>query len=155
MPAVFVDRGRHTFLEFRDTGKVKHFVTMTNGVIEIIQLSVNEVKSNGLKPHNSTPEHFARVYLSSYLEISRSARAILNGIIGHSEAHSPEPAATSFSGGSVSLEQICEGLKLDPSRCRKYLRKLVEKPGGRWAWSPEEAEKISSLLKECFNSEPQ
>ena len=153
MPSVYVDRSRHTFLEFRDTGKVKHFVTMLNGNIDIVQYSQSEQKSMGLKAHKSSPEHFARVYLSSFLEISRGARAILNGIIGHSSEPIRDTGATSFSGGTVSLEEIAQGLKLDPSKCRKHLRKLVEKPGGRWAWSPEEAEKISALLQECLAHE--
>jgi len=148
MPAVFVDAARHTFLEFRDTGKVKHYVTMLNGNIDIIQLSPSEQKQ--LKLTTDTPEHFAKVYMDSYLDISRSARAILRGILGVTEESQPSDSGPRFTGGTVSLEQISLDLQLDPSKCRKHLRKLVEKPGGRWEWSPEEAEKITSLLKECF-----
>jgi len=148
MPAVFVDAARHTFLEFRDTGKVKHYVTMLNGNIDIIQLSPSEQKQ--LKPTTDTPEHFAKVYMDSYLDISRSARAILRGILGVTEESQPSDSGPRFTGGTVSLEQISQDLQLDPGKCRKHLRKLVEKPGGRWEWSPEEAEKITSLLKECF-----
>ena len=151
MPAVFVDAARHTFLEFRDTGKVKHYISMLDGSINIIQMTPSEQKQ--LKPCTSTPEHFAKTYLSSYLEISRSARAILKGILGDHAPTVENPSDTSFSGGTVSLEEISQVNNWCPSKARKHLRKLVEKPGGRWAWSPEEAEKITALLKECFGSE--
>ena len=148
---VFVDAGRHTFLEFRDTGKVKHYVSMLDGTIDIIQMTPAEQKQ--LKPCASTPEHFAKTYLNSFLEVSRSAKAILKGILGTHSDIPENPSAPRFTEGTVSLEQICEVSRWEPSRARKHLRKLVEKPGGRWAWSPEEAEKITTLLKECFASE--
>lgn len=151
MPAVYVDRSRHTFLEFRDTGKVKHYISMLDGTIDIIQMTPAEQKQ--LKPCSSTPEHFAQTYLNSFLEISRSAKAILKGILGTHSDIPENPGAPRFTEGTVSLEQISQELNLDPSKCRKHLRKLVEKPGGRWAWSPEEAERITTLLKECFASE--
>jgi len=88
--------------------------------------------------------------MDSYLDISRSARAILRGILGVTEESQPSDSGPRFTGGTVSLESICEALQLDPSKCRKHLRRLVEKPGGRWEWSSEGAEKITSLLKECF-----
>lgn len=151
MPRVWVDRNRHTFLEYRDTGKVRHYVTMMNGSIETIQMTPTEFKQ--LEPCLSTPEHFANTYLKSSLDISRSARAILSTILKGSGQSVPEPSATSFSQGSVTLEQIVQENNWDAHKARKFLRKLVNKPGGRWAWPPEEAEKIVSMLKECFADE--
>ena len=148
---VWVDSSRHTYLQYRDTGKVRHFITMESGSIDQVQLKyVDYVK---LKPCKSTPEQFARVYLGSCLNISRGARAILRGILGaHTESEAPVEAAR-FSGGTVSLQEISEVLGKSPTECRKHLRKLVNKPGGRWVWSPEEAEKITNLLRECFINE--
>lgn len=148
MPKVWVDRNRHTFLEYRDSGKVRHYVSMVNGSIEIVQMGQAEYKH--LEHCLSTPEHFARIYLKSTLGISRAARAILSGILSDTGESVPEPSGASFSSGTVSLEQICEGFNWNPSKARKHLRKLMEKPGGRWAWSPEDAEKIVTMLKECF-----
>ena len=151
MPRVWVDRNRHTFLEYRDTGKVRHYVSMIGGSIEVMQMTPTEYKQ--LEPCLSTPEQFAKTYLKSTLGISRAARAILTGILGATGESVPAPSATSFHSGTVTLEQISEENNWNPSKARKHLRKLMDKPGGRWAWSPEDAEKIVTMLKECFADE--
>lgn len=149
---IFIDHNQHTYLQYRDSGKVRHFVTLRDGSIDCIQLHPKDyLRFKKYVKH--TPEHFAEVYLSSYLAISRQARVILRGILGHSSELEAQPEATSFSGGSVGLQEICEASGWEPSKARKFLRKLIEKPGGRWEWSPEEAQKISGMLKECFASE--
>jgi len=147
--AVYQDRNRHTYLQYRDAGKTRHFVTMCSGGIDCVQLTAKDyLRFKKYEKH--TPEHFAEVYLKSFLSISRQARVILRGVLGYSsESEAPEERA-SFSGTSVSLEEIAQANNWEPSKCRKFLRKLVEKPGGRWAWSPEEADKIAGMLKECF-----
>ena len=150
--SVFVDRQRHTFLQYRDNGRTRHFVTMQDGTIECVALSPADYMR--FKPVlNSTPEQFAKTYLSSYLPISRSARVVLRGILGQSEDLPAAGERASFSGGSVGIQEIALANNWDPSRCRKFLRKLVDKPGGRWEWSPEEADKITGMLKECFANE--
>ena len=149
---VFFDRNRHTYLQYRDAGKTRHFITMHTGTIECIQLTAKDfLRLRKYDKHG--PEHFANTCLKSHLPITRSARVILRGLLGQSEvAGAPEERA-SFSGTSVSLEEISQLNNWEPSKCRKFLRKLVEKPGGRWAWSPEEAEKITVMLKECFTDD--
>ena len=148
---VWVDSNRHTFLQYRDSGKVRHFVTMRDGSIDLVQLRYTEYIK--FKPCKSTPLQFAQIYLKSTLWISRSARAILRGVLGETEEKSAQPEAPSFSGGTVTLGDISQVLGKEPSACRKHLRKLVSKPGGRWAWTPEEAEKVVSMLRECFRNE--
>jgi hypothetical protein len=146
---VFINHNRNTFLQYRDAGKTRHYVTMMDGSIDCIQLSAKDYR--GLKVEKkSTPEHFAEVYLKSHLSISRPARAILRAVLGESGDIQENPSDPRFS-GSVTLEQIAEGNNWEPSRCRKFLRKLVDKPGGRWAWPPEEAEKITNILRECMS----
>lgn len=146
---IFIDHNRHTYLQYRDAGKTRHFVTLRDGSIDCVQLSAKDyMRFKKYEKHDA--QHFARVYLSSHLDISRQARVILRGILGQSEGAAAPEERASFSGGSVGLQQIAEAGGWEPSRCRKFLRKLVEKPGGRWEWSPEEAEKISAMLKECF-----
>lgn len=149
MYSVWVDSGRHTFLQYRDTGKTRHYVSMRDGSIDLVQMNRSEFIR--LKPCASTPEHLASVYLKSFMSISRGARAILRGVLGESEDSAPAPSATSFTGGTVSLAQISEGRGWDLARARKFLRKLVDKPSGRWEWSPEEAQRIESILEECFD----
>lgn len=149
---VFFDRNRHTYLQYRDAGKTRHFITMHTGTIECIQLTAKDfLRLRKYDKHG--PEHFANTCLKSHLPITRSARIILRGLLGQSEATGAPEERASFSGASVSLDEIAQMNNWEPSKCRKFLRKLVEKPGGRWAWSPEEAEKITVMLKECFTND--
>lgn len=149
---VFFDRNRHIYLQYRDAGKTRHFITMHTGTIECIQLTAKDfLRLRKYDKHG--PEHFANTCLKSHLPITRSARVILRGLLGQSEATGATEERASFSGTSVSLEEISQLNNWEPSKCRKFLRKLVEKPGGRWAWSPEEAEKITVMLKECFTND--
>lgn len=149
---VFFDRNRHTYLQYRDAGKTRHFITMHTGTIECIQLTAKDfLRLRKYDKHG--PEHYANTCLKSHLPITRSARVILRGLLGQSEATGAPEERASFSGASVSLDEIARMSNWEPSKCRKFLRKLVEKPGGRWAWSPEEAEKITIMLKECFTND--
>lgn len=146
---VFVDRNRHTYLLYRENDKTKQYVSMSSGKIDTV--SLNRSESKDLVEYTAqTPQHFAKVYLKSYMEISRAARAILAGVLGAEIAHSEESSSPKFSSGAVGLEEICEALKITPQVARKHLRKLVDKPGGRWAWEPEQAEKIKQMLVECL-----
>ena len=150
--AIYLDFNRHTYLQYRDAGKTRHFVCLKNGSIECVQLQAKDFMR--LKKYEKrTPQQFAETYLKSHLTITRQARVILRGILGQSGEIPADPAAASFSGGSVTLEQIAEANQWDATRCRKFLRKAVEKPGGRWAWAPEEAEKIQAMLKEYFTND--
>ena len=146
---VFVDRNRHTYLLYRENDKTKQYVSMVSGKIDTVSLGRSEFKDL-VEYTAQTPQHFAEVYLKSYMEISRAARAILAGVLGTEIAQTEEPSGSKFSSGSVGLEEICEVLKITPQVARKHLRKLVEKPGGRWEWEPEQAEKIKQMLTECI-----
>lgn len=148
---VMVDNNRHTFLFYRDVGKTKHYISTLDGKVDIVALGREDQRR--LKPCKSTPEHYAEIFLKSHLEISRAARAILRGILGHSEALTAPGEGPSFSGSVVTIAEISESLGKPPNKCRKFLRKLVDKPGGRWEWSAEEAEKVKVLLIECFSRE--
>ena len=146
---IYLDYNRHSYLQYRDAGKTRHFVTLKGGSIDCVQLSAKDFMR--LKKYEKrTPQQFAETYLSSPLAISRQAKVILRGVLGKSSETEGQQERASFSGGSVTLEEIAEANQWDPSRCRKFLRKTVEKPGGRWAWEPEEAGKIQSMLKEFF-----
>lgn len=146
---VFIDRNRHTYLLYRDSEKTKQFVSMVSGKIDTVSLSKSEFKDL-IEYTLQTPQHFADIYLKSYMEISRAARAVLAGVLGTELAAVAEASAPSFSSGSVGLEEICEALKITPQVARKHLRKLVDKPGGRWEWEPDQAEKIKQMLVECI-----
>lgn len=149
---VFTDHNRHTFLQYRDMGKTRHYVAMLEGSIDCIQLSAKDFR--GLKKYEKcTPEHFAEVYLKSHLPLSRSARAILRGVLGDSGDPAEGASDKKFSSGTVTLEEILEGTGISPQHARKFLRKTVDKPGGRWAWEPEEAARILEMLVEWNKNE--
>ena len=61
----------------------------------------------------------------------------------------PKVKKTKGPTGAVSLKDICEKLKVDPSKARRILRKhKVDKPGGSWEWTDQQQiSKIESLLK--------
>lgn len=146
---VYVDRNRHTYLMFRDNGKTRQYVSMLSGQIEIVQLSQKDFKDLILRT-DTTPQQFAEVYLKSTQEISRSARAILRVVLGGLEEKSSTQEAPRFSSATVSLQEICENYRWNPSRVRKHLRKLMNKPGGRWVFTQDEAQKIINMVKECL-----
>lgn len=149
---IYTDRNSYTYLQYRDSGKVRHFITLRTGTIECIQLTAKDFMR--FRPYDKkTPAEFAKTYLNSFLPISRQARVILRGIIGESGEDAAASEATSFSGGTVGIQEICDANQWIPGKARKHLRKLIEKPGGRWEWSPEEAQKIEAMLKECFANE--
>jgi hypothetical protein len=47
----------------------------------------------------------------------------------------------------VPLKKLCSEVDIDPKDARMILRKKkVEKPGGRWEWAKDEAEKVKAIL---------
>ena len=77
---VFFDRNRHIYLQYRDAGKTRHFITMHTGTIECIQLTAKDfLRLRKYDKHG--PEHFANTCLKSHLPITRSARVIFAGFI--------------------------------------------------------------------------
>ena len=153
---IFTDHNRYTYLQYRDNGKTRDYVSMVEGSIDCIKLSVRDLK--GFKPYTkSTPEHFAKTYLDSHLAISRAARAVLRGVLGFSNGPESKIEGVSdprFSEGTVGIQEIALENNWEPSHCRRFLRKAMEKPGGRWNFTPEEAQRVTEMLKEYFTSEP-
>ncbi len=151
---VFINFNGNTFLSYRETEKVGCFVSLMSGSIETIQLTINEMRRMKLTHYDKcTPEHFAKVYLSSYLPITSQARAILRPLVGISGDSIENLGDQKFSSGTVSLQEICEIYSWDPKQVRKHLRKLMNKPGGRWEWDPDEAQKVIAMVKECLPQE--
>jgi len=149
---IFTDHNRHTYLQYRDNGKTRNYISMVDGTIDCIQLSKTDFIR--LKPYiKSTTEHFAKTYLNSHLTISRAARAVLRGVLGDSGAENEASGDPRFSGGTVGIQEIALENNWEPSHCRRFLRKTLDKPGGRWVFSPEEAQRITEMLKEYFTRE--
>lgn len=64
------------------------------------------------------------------------------------------PSKRAATGKVVVLKQICQELKLEPRKARSMLRSAAkakkvprEADGGRWQWSPEDAETVKILLR--------
>ena len=154
--AIFLDHNRHALLQYRDTGKTRHYIGIVDGTIECLQLTQKDFR--GLKPYAiRTPGHFAETYLKSTLPISRTARSILRSILGFSEGSdgpTENRSAPRFQSLGVTIEQIAQENNWSASKCRKFLRKTMEKPGGRWVFSPEEAQNVVVMLKEFFDADP-
>ena len=150
---IFIDHNRHTYLQYRNNGKTRNFVSMVEGSIDCVQLSAKEFRSFKLYT-KYTPEHFAKTYLKSHLAISRSARAVLRGILGDSSQENEGAGSPRFSEGTVGIQEIALENNWEPSHCRRFLRKAMDKPGGRWNFSPEEAQRVTEMLKEYFASDP-
>lgn len=54
---------------------------------------------------------------------------------------------------NIRLGDICEGLKLDPTEVRKWLRESdIPKPGGRWEWPPAQVAEVTRKIKEFFSA---
>lgn len=150
---IFTDYHRHTYLQYRDNGKTRSYIAMVDGSIDCIQLPAKDFR--GLKLYTkSTPEHFAKTYLNSYLAISRSARAVLRGILGDSSPESVAAGDPRSESGTVGIQELAAENNWEPSHCRRFLRKAMDKPGGRWNFTPEEAQKVTEMLKEYFSSDP-
>lgn len=150
--AIFLDHNRKALLQYRDTGKARHYIGIVDGTIDCLQLTQKDFR--GLKSYvKQTPEHFADTYLKSTLPISRPARAILRAVLGFQEGSdgpTENRSAPRFQSLGVTIEQLAQENNWSASKCRKFLRKTMEKPGGRWVFSPEEAQKVTDMLKEFF-----
>lgn len=151
MNLIFTDHNRRVLLQYRDLGKTRQYVAIVDGQVDCVQLTQKDWRGL-IHYEKGTAEDFAKRFLTSHLPISRAARAILRGILGSGEGDSEALSDPRFSGsgGTVSLEDALLGTNINPSHARKFLRKNVDKPGGRWAWPPEEAEKIKQMLIEAF-----
>lgn len=58
----------------------------------------------------------------------------------------PRSSSKSSSGNTLNLKQLCQELKLDPSKARQKLRKKFGATGARYEWTPDEAVKIREVL---------
>ena len=64
------------------------------------------------------------------------------------ERPTPKPRSSSATtGDTVTLKDLCQELKLDPSKARQKLRKKFGATGARYEWSKEEAEKIKEVIR--------
>ena len=151
MNPIFTDHNRRVLLQYRDMGKTRQYVAIVDGQVDCVQLTQKDWRGL-IHYEKGTAEDFAKRFLTGHLPISRAARAILRGILGAAEGEFETTGGPRFSGGTVSLEEILQEIpSLSPSKARKFLRANLAKPGGRWVWSPDEAEKIKAMLMELNN----
>lgn len=77
----------------------------------------------------------------------RTKRRVEEGKTSSAPATPKVPKAEAIPGG-IPLKKLCADVDIDPKDARRCLRaKKVEKPGGRWEWTPERAEEIKVILR--------
>jgi len=159
-PRVYMRQRTHTYLFLRDGRSYGYFLTMESGSIEIVKLErqdnqgyqVRDYKGDmwDLVPLLGDFERAIRNYheskLSRSIKADREIRTILGLELpkeesagGAEEAQTRAPKDSPSQKGSITLTQLCEGLKIEPGIARKILRGKMEKPGASWSWPNREA----------------
>lgn len=168
----FRDR-THTYLFLRMKKDKGHFLTMEDGIIEVVKVPFEEGefrvwKANEgeveervariyykLTPVDYDPMKAIMVYWNSTLDKTVAADRELRLLLGMQtqgpeDPRSPSLAkkATAGKDREISLADICLELDMEGSQARKILRTMgIEKPGERWEWpNPEQASSIKEML---------
>lgn len=52
----------------------------------------------------------------------------------------------------VPLKKICATMDLDPKVARRVLRDKMDRPNGRWSWTPAQSRRVESILKKYLEA---
>ena len=161
MFSVFLDR-TYSYLLVRSGDSYNHYIRLCEGTIELVRFHKESELVLRLKPYTRhSLAHAALVYLKSTLPKSEEATAVLEAVVANRdddrinflveqeklEKMSKRERVTQKS-NQISLEQICEELKITPSRARGIFRRnRVEKPGARWEWDKGQRDQVVKELQ--------
>lgn len=166
---IFLNRNRNTYLLVAEGEKYSHFVTMETGMIETKRVPKASQFVKELIPYNKCSlKHAAHVYMTSTLEKSSLAKSILQSILrnqdnskvdflpGNVKEKAEVPTRqerTQEKANEITLEKICEDLKLNSKHIRAWFREHnVPKPSNRWTWPKSKRDEIVKLIRKL---EPQ
>lgn len=161
---VFLNR-THSYLLVGEGQKYQHYLTMERGFIEVKRVPKTSQFVKELKPYNKySLKHGAKIYWDSFLEKTpiavRTIRNILSNkdmnrmnflpVTEQDKAEIPtRQERTQEKANEITLEKICEGLKLDSKRVRGWFRDNdIQKPGKRWTWPKNQRDQITKLIKD-------
>lgn len=137
---------------------------MERGFIEVKRVPNNSQFFKELIPYNKySLKHGARVYFNSFLEKTPVAIKALKAILRNKDdsrlnflpdsvrekAEIPtKQERTQEKANEITLEKICEDLKLNSKHVRAWFRQAnVQKPGNRWTWPKSQREQIVKLIR--------
>lgn len=161
---MFLNRTRSSYLLVNEGTKYSHFLTMERGFIEVKRVPNNSQFLKELMPYNKySLKHGARVYFDSFLEKTPVALKALKAILRNKDndrmnflpdsvrekAEIPtKQERTQEKANEITLEKICEDLKLNSKHVRAWFRQNnVQKPGNRWTWPKSQREQIVKLIR--------
>ena len=154
----------HSYLLVGEGQRYQHYLTMERGFIEVKRVPKSSQFVKELVPYNKySLKHGAKIYWDSFLEKTpmavRTIRNILNSkdmsrtnFLPETEKEKAEiptrQERTQEKANEITLEKICEDLKLNSKHVRAWFRENnVQKPGNRWTWPKTQRDEIVKLIK--------
>lgn len=159
-------QGRYSYALVGENQTHRYYLTLSKGSIELEKHGKHSEFVRGLIPYwKCDLKHFVEVYWSSTLVKSDEAIQVMDEI-----RLCQDPSQVNFltllpaekvkvtkaervkrKANQVSLESICEKLKVPPSRVRAAFRRVdFQKPGARWEWGKSQAVEVTKKIKELL-----
>lgn len=161
---VFLNRTRNSYLLVGEGQKYVHFLTLERGFIEVKRVQKTSQFVKELIPYNKySLKHAAQHYFDSFLEKTPTANRTIKNILRntdmdrinflpvteHEKAEIPtRQERAQEKANEITLEKICEDLKLNSKHVRAWFRQCdIPKPGKRWTWPKNKRDEITKLVK--------
>ncbi len=163
--------GRYSYLRVGETDRSYYYLTLHNGIIDMEHHGKqSDFVTRGLKAHSKCDlRHAARIYMDSTLAKTDKAIEILDAILLSNQDRinflpdQPKEREkrerltkiekSKLKANTISLEQLCEKLDVEPSRVRAAFRRHnFEKPGARWQWPKSQLTELLAKVKNLLKS---
>ena len=151
---LYVDRQNHTFLLVCHTDRYFYFLTMFNGLIELIREGRDSIRSSELVPISGSLRHAAEVYHRSHLVRTEEAEEVMLNILANkdilmipNEAPSREERAFEKA-NTVYLKDICQEVEISQGKAKSLLIQNGLGPeNGFWRWHKSKLDSILQCLQ--------
>lgn len=157
-------RQTRTYLLVGQGEKYNHFLTMETGMIDIKRVPKVSMLMKELSPYNKySLKHAAQIYSQTTLEKSSKAKRILKIILANRDENRtnflptqereklerPTKAERTIEkANEITLEHLCQEMRLDPKKIRFLFREAgIKKPGARWTWEKSQRDKIVKMIQ--------